>query len=233
MESYFWVLLLTQKCMNSQQEKRYAKLRTERFYLLDRSVRDENLQFHISGSTRNVYTVTVYPNSASVFCSCPDARSWAKKHKCVCKHCLFILYRVLKVFDRTDHPFFDRLWFTPEELECIQLSTEYLQAHLDNTVVDRHLSHRYTSIGTATTQNDYTPTIRFDADDLCGVCFLELENDHADQCMACPTCKKSAHKDCIEKWISSGQQLCVYCRQDVWGDVKTLATNGNYKNLGY
>ncbi len=217
--------------MNSQQEKRYAKLRTERFYLLDRSTSPEdNLEFHISGSTRNVYTVTVYPKSATIFCTCPDARSGAKKNSCVCKHCLFILYRVLKVFDQTDHPFFGRLSFTAGELECIQLSTEYLQAHLDNTVVDTDLSDRYKNVDT---ENKYTPTIRFDADDLCGVCFLELEDSAADQCMACPKCKKAAHEDCIKKWISSGQKLCVYCRQDVWSEIKSLATNGGYKNLGF
>jgi len=217
--------------MNSQQEKRYVKLQSERFYLLDRSTTPEGkLEFHISGSTRNVYTVTVYPNNANIFCTCPDAKNWAKKNNCICKHCLFILYRVLKVFDRADHPFFDRLWFTPEELECIQISTEFLQAHLDNTLVNTDLSRRYKNVGT--TENKYAPTIRFDADDLCGVCFLELENDQTDQYMACPICKKAAHEDCIKKWTSSGQRLCVYCRQDVWGEVRT-ATNDDYQNLGY
>ena len=158
--------------MNSQQVKRYEKLQTEGFYLLDHGTDDKgNLNYHISGSTRNVYKVTVYPRVAKIFCSCPDAKSWAARYNCICKHSLFILYRVLNVFDRTDHPFFDRLWFTPTELECIQLSTEYLQAHLDNTVINEELTMRFKNLGR---DNKFVPTIRFGADDLCGVCFLEL-----------------------------------------------------------
>ncbi len=219
--------------MNPQQEKRYAKLRTDRFYLLGHDTDKGNFRYHISGSTRNVYTVTVYPGTTKIFCSCPDAKSWAARSKCICKHSLFILYRVLKVFDQTDHPFFDRLWFTPMELECIQLSTEYLQAHIDDAVVKDDLTLRFKNLGVDDDDDKYAPTVRFDADDLCGVCFLELvDDDPTDQYMTCPQCKKVAHRDCIQKWISSGQQLCVYCRQDVWGGLKAT-TKGDYKNLGY
>ena len=225
--------------MNPQQEKRYAKLRTEHFYLLGQDNDDKgNILYHISGSTRNVYTVTVYPADAKIFCSCPDAKSWAARYNCVCKHSLFILYRVLQVFDRTDHPFFDRLQFTPLELECIQLSTEYLQAHIDATVVKDDLTRRFKNLNRKSEDmNEEQVTMRFDADDLCGVCFLELDEGSqasTTKYMTCPQCKKTAHQDCIEKWISSGHRLCVYCRQDVWSahNQKTK-TNGDYENLGY
>jgi len=212
--------------MNLQQEKRYAKLNTERFYLLGYDTDNkQNLQYHISGSTRNVYTVTVYPQTAKIFCTCPDAKSWAARYNCICKHSLFILYRVLKVFDAVNHPFFDRMWFTAMELECIQLSTEYLQAHLDGGVVNDELTRRFKQLNDETETETPTTTIRFDANDLCGVCFLELEHGSEAEYIACPKCKKAAHQDCIQKWIDSGQRLCVYCRQDVWAKLKTTDTN--------
>ena len=218
--------------MNPQQEKRYAKLRSERFYLLGHETDSKgNYQYHISGSTRNVYTVTIYPTDVKIFCTCPDAKSWAAKYNCICKHALFVLYRVLKVFDKTTHPFFDRLWFTPVELECIQLSTEFLQSHLDDRVVKQDLVYRFKALCDDTVDNENTPVIRFDSDDLCGVCFLELA-DSSEAFIACPKCKKVAHKECVDKWVSSGQQLCVYCRQDVWGKVINRSS-GDYKNLGY
>lgn len=216
--------------MNPQQAKRYEKLRSEHFYLLGYETdANDNLKYHISGSTKNVYTVTVYPKDTKIFCSCPDAKSWAARYNCICKHSLFILYRVLKVFDRKDHPFFVRLAFTPTELSCIQLSTEYLQIHLDNTVTNTDLTRKFKELSKDTVDT-VMPTIRFNADDLCGVCFLELENDTDVRYMSCPKCKKTAHEDCIQKWISSGQKLCVYCRQDVWGRVQSKS-NGDYKNL--
>lgn len=216
--------------MNYQQEKRYNKLRTDQFYLLGNEKVDDKFKYHISGSTKNVYTVTVHPERSTIFCTCPDAKSWAAKYKCVCKHVLFVLYRVLKVFDIKDHPFFDRLWFTPEELECIQLSTEYLQGHLDNTIINSELTKKYQALQNGIEEkNNYIPTGRFDVDDVCGVCFLDLEEEDVEYCMACPKCNKAAHTDCIKKWISSGQKLCVYCRQNVWGEMKN--SSGAYKNL--
>lgn len=213
--------------MKVQQEKRYQKLFSEHFYLLGHEMK-KNMIFHISGSTKNVYTVTIYPDKGTIFCSCPDAKSWAAKQKCVCKHCLFILYRVLKVFDGTDHPFFDRLEFTGEEMERITLSTELLRYHLDGGIVDDELTRRFSDLHVDKTEN---VTIRFDAEDLCGVCFLELEDQDAQNYMACPKCKKAGHKDCIRKWIESGQILCVYCRQEVWRNNKN---NGrDYKNLAF
>lgn len=216
--------------MNIQQENRYSKLRTECFYLLGNETDEKKLQYHISGSTRNVYTVTVYTHNAKVFCTCPDAKSWAVKYKCVCKHVLFVLYRVLKVFDSIDHPFFNRdgqtLVFTPLELDCIRLSTEYLQLHTDNTIIKDDLIRRFKGLNTTA-----DVPISFEKDDLCGVCFLELEDTAVDEYMVCPKCSKAAHSDCIKKWTSSGQTLCVYCRQDVWNKIE--CSKGNYKNLGY
>ena len=40
--------------------------------------------------------VTIYENSRKLFCTCPDAKSWAKKHKCLCKHICFLLFKVFK-----------------------------------------------------------------------------------------------------------------------------------------
>ena len=215
--------------MNSQQEKRYAKLKTDLFYLLDREVTLQNYEFHVSGSTCNIYTVTIYPDEAIICCTCPDAKSWAKKYNCVCKHCLFVLFRVLKIFDRTNQPFFNTLMFSPDEIERITVSYSFLTTHLDDTLTSKELTNRYKTM-THSEREPQQTTIRLEENDLCGVCFLEFTEDTTDTYKVCPKCNKPAHDTCINKWIESGQKLCVYCRQKVWGSI---ATKDHYKNLGY
>lgn len=218
--------------MNSQQKQRYDKTLKETFYLLDRKKVDENFQFQISGSTRNVYTVTIYPKTGTVFCTCPDAKSWAKKHNCICKHSIFLFYRVLKVFDTIHHPFFETLILSEADLENIQSSYSLLDAHLDDRVCNAELTQRYNRLmdGVETADNAGVPAKPFTADDKCGICFTELEESERDHCVSCPVCKNVVHSECNDRWVSTGQQTCVYCRQKVWIKLKT---NNGYKNLGF
>lgn len=210
--------------MNQQQRQRFEKTGRETFYLLDRKQKDpEHLEFHISGSTRNVYIVTIYLKHHNIFCTCPDAKSWAKKYNCICKHALFLLYRVLKVFNTTEHAFFRDLTFSEEDLANIQNSYGLLYAHLDDRVCNAELTARYKRIvETNSTKLDSTESTKpemakpFTVDERCGICFSELEETERDQCVACPVCKNNVHQECNDRWIASGQKTCVYCRQIVW-----------------
>lgn len=206
--------------MNKNQEKRFDKLSTDRFYLLKHKIYDDLLEFHISGSTKNVYKVMFYTNTGKVFCTCPDAKSWAVKCKCVCKHALFVLYRVLKVFVEKDQPFFQTLVLTETELVDIFTATENLYKNLDATVIDRDLTSKFNYLENKPQEEHY-----FDPKDLCGVCFLDFidEPEHK----TCPKCHKASHNECIDKWINSGNKICVYCRQDVWERKE----KDGYKNL--
>ena len=49
-------------------------------------------------------------------------------------------------------------------------------------------------------------------DGTCGVCYDGLDNG---ELLACPECHKIAHRDCLETWIESGQNVCIYCRHDL------------------
>lgn len=213
--------------MNSQQQKRYQKLNNDKFFLLGTHRENNNLLFDISGSTKNVYHVTIYGDTGTIFCTCPDAKSWAVKHNCICKHCLFVLYRVLRIFDNTNESFFDCLVFSIDELERIIISYEYLASYLDPNIVNDNLTKKYQQLQEKSGTEEFE--LKFEAEDLCGVCFLELEDSSTDQLLACSACNKVGHRECIEKWIASGQKICVYCRQQVW-DKKPIK-NGDYQNL--
>lgn len=56
------------------------------------------LVFDISGSTGNVYQVTLERNGDRVdtHCTCPDADNYAARYAVACKHCCFVICRVLR-----------------------------------------------------------------------------------------------------------------------------------------
>lgn len=207
--------------MNNSQLSRYAKLQTDSLYYLGKI----GYKFDVSGSTKNVYTVMISLENKTISCNCPDSFIRAKKQACICKHCLFILYRVLRIFNRTDHLFFTTLQFTDDELTLISIAADDLNDNLVDSLVDDHLTARYKNL--VLNKKHDTVLIRSVATDLCGVCFLELGDATMDTWTTCKKCGKAAHQECIKKWLSSGQNVCVYCRQVSLSSDKSL----KYTNL--
>ena len=105
--------------MNDEQYKRYRKMASDPIqYLYGTHDNKKNLYFLVSGSSGTHYKVTI-PTNGKISCSCPDFTHGAKEQECVCKHCLYIIYNVLKLFKDIDHTFFKRCCFTPDEIHNI------------------------------------------------------------------------------------------------------------------
>lgn len=206
--------------MNDNQYKRFKKLSSEPFYLLEY---DQNFVFKISGSTKNIYTVSINAFSKTINCDCPDSISWAKKCNCVCKHCLFILYRVLKIYNTLDVPFFNTLHFNDSDMKLINTSFQLLPYHLDPNAINDDLVIKYKNLQSDNPiQNEL---VVIEPGDICGICFIDIEESN--DIYVCQICKKVTHKVCINKWFDSGLKLCVYCRQQT---KRTTDTN-KYQNL--
>lgn len=105
--------------MNDEQYKRFRKMNADNIeclYYTHNS--NKNLFFLISGSSGAKYKVSISPKG-KIECSCPDFKNGAKVQECVCKHCLYVIYNTLKLFDDVEHEFFDRLYFTTDEVHKI------------------------------------------------------------------------------------------------------------------
>lgn len=74
---------------STEQESRYQKIFTEPLYQIDFQQQEDKNIFFISGSTKNVYEVVL--NNRKFQCSCPDAKTWSKKHPVVCIHYIHTL----------------------------------------------------------------------------------------------------------------------------------------------
>jgi hypothetical protein len=105
--------------MNDEQYKRYRKMNADPIQCLYQTHdKNKNIYFLISGSSGTKYKVTITPKG-KIECSCPDYKHTAVVQECVCKHCLFVIFHVLRLFKDVDHTFFKRCYFTPDEIKNV------------------------------------------------------------------------------------------------------------------
>jgi hypothetical protein len=105
--------------MNDEQYKRYRKMLADRiecpYQIKDKK---NTLYFLIVGNTGVKYKISIYQNG-QLKCSCPDFSNHCKSNNCICKHCLYLIFDKLKIIKTLEHKFFDRLYFTPDEMQKI------------------------------------------------------------------------------------------------------------------
>ncbi len=194
--------------MDTEQRKRFNKIYNEEFYLLDK----KNMTFSVSGSTANIYKVKI--TSSTIYCDCPDSKSWAKKYGCVCKHCCFILHKVLKediiiLFDK-------------ESYERIKMKCDKIDI-FDDEFVNKELLQKFNNLSLI----KFDEIKGYDEDEECVICSDLLKDT---KLISCPTCHHNIHEKCMKKWIENGKTSCVYCRSDVWKNYMKSSSN-TYVNL--
>mgnify|MGYP002641486633 CR=1 FL=1 len=251
--------------MNHSQKKRYDKLFTEPFYLLNTSYENDTYIFYMSGSKQDVYTVTIYNDANSsqglgeIICNCPDMSSWAKRQHVVCKHCCFILFKVLKCFTINSNKvyindghniivtdFFNQLWLVQTELDLVGKRFEKITLTNNEYTNDKLITKYNKLMGDVDSGKvvltfegkDNTKTIS--PEDECPICSCELLDDKnaIDKLLACPICHTYIHKECMHIWINHCHNTCVYCRSDIWKRYfcpllqnKPKISTQDYKNL--
>jgi len=223
--------------MNSQQVKRLKKMSEDPLYLIDYKIElnKELLEFHISGSTKNIYMVKI--TDTYVDCDCPDSRSWAKKFKVCCKHVCFVLFKVVKVFSENNNlvldwnkqntSFFTNLKLSPEEYKYIKSFLEAKKVSTD--VINQSLVDKYNKISTQDPNDMFKHSVRvLDPQDDCPICYdvfgIDIQN-----LLSCLDCQNYVHTNCMNKWLEHNT-TCVYCRSECWSKLKDNKS-GKYINL--
>ena len=182
--------------LSNQQYKRIMKLYNEDFYLLDNL--DNSTKFKISGSTKNIYTITFNNTTNKFWCDCPDMKLHCNKHDCVCKHICFMVIRVLKNLDL--------IYFSSKQFNCSE-AFQHLN-NMEELLINSQLTEKYKlNINNFDVKKDYTADGN---DDDCSICYDSLGNN---KLLGCPQCKNSFHKKCMEKWLQL-HETCVYCRSE-------------------
>lgn len=215
--------------ISNEQYKRFHKILNEQFYLLE--FIEEELIFKISGSTQNVYSISIDKRLCTFSCNCPDMKSHCINKKCLCKHIVFILIRVLKYFDTDIYnklkfnediflPFLEKIKNTyVEDLSLTNLSlNEKYKLISDKSLKDENIMDKFSSYS-------------FEEGYECAICYDLLDSN--EELLGCPTCKQSFHKNCFNKWLeSSNYKNCVYCRSNIWKEYnKKHVKSNDYLNL--
>lgn len=229
--------------LSPQQLQRFRRLGDDAFYLLGADAWPASggagapttvlAAYRVSGSSRSVYTIRMY-HTGGFFCSCPDMRSHAARHGCVCKHVCFLLARVFRVPLDAHMAFYrDGCRLADAELQgALQRTRDGelrpapapapVVAVLDQPVVLAPASAPAPAPAPAREQGAFRPPASaLAADEDCPVCYDALVAPGAPEgnpCAACPTCRKAVHVRCMRKWLEHARVAsCVWCRSPAWG----------------
>jgi len=221
--------------MNEKQKKRYDKIFCEGFYLLNKTNNNKNLSFDVSGSKQDVYTVDINMEKNKIFCSCQDMKSWAAKQHVVCKHCCFVLFRVLKCFSNTNSSifitntinktdYFNTLTFDQNEINFIISQFDKINFQ-NNDYVNLQLKNKYDNIISQPDQtiifHGLNNTKQITGDELCPICYMNIEENEKEKLVICPICNTYLHIDCMEIYLNTSKICkCVYCQNDIWKKYK-------------
>jgi hypothetical protein len=221
------------------QERRLNKSKIEPLFLLDyKLTSNNNKEFKICGSTKNIYTVTLYNNH--IKCDCPDNYGGCYYFNIICKHSCFVLCKVLKGDESIFEPLrnHNNMIINDHYMKHILNEFSKLNDRIQNqnqnqTISKKDLIEKYKKIqkqelesNSKTKSNEpYKSIFKYTGDlsekhesDVCGICFNELK---LDTLMAmCPDCHNIVHINCMKKWMNMGKDTCVYCRSSIWKNYK-------------
>lgn len=190
-----------------EQMKRVNKLYIDEFYLMraHETVNQGRFVYCVSGSTGTEYTI-VLEEDGTLRCDCPDFKTHCQKHDVVCKHIVFLLFRVLK---ETSLLFFSDNKFDETAIARVLQSSRPLICRATELKAEMQKDYAKASLGP-----DFSVNRQVDPDDDCPICFDSLNRA---RCCQCPDCQNVLHIACVVKWLStSHHKSCVYCRSSVW-----------------
>ena len=209
--------------MNINQHNRFQKVFSDNLYLLKIVNNKYDFVFNIAGSTHNVYSVKIINNQENnhVFCNCPDMKKWGPLHNVLCKHILFIIFKVVKLFkyynalssitvDDDGELFLSKKTLSKDHIEVISVFIDLF--NFDTNDVD------FVNTNYIKKFNELKPKKRQQLPNTtnnCVICFDDFTPEwikvNEDQLSKCLVCVGMFHKECLNKWLEHNN-TCPYCR---------------------
>lgn len=167
---------------------------------------------------RSEYNIKLYKQNSnpkgSFWCSCPEHKFHSNKRGTVCKHICFLMCRVGRMFD-------------PVFYETKQLSDTAFAAFIDKVENNPNLMKDINICRVSSNDNGEdaiktafrTCTKAITEEDMCAICFDNMNENPLLDILSCPDCKNNIHKECMEVWLERSK-TCAYCRSDIWKKYK-------------
>jgi len=235
--------------MKIKQHERFQKIFYESLFLLNILDKPHEVIFKISGSTSNIYSVRIDKKFEwnNIFCDCPDAKKWANVHGVLCKHSIFVIFKVLKLFKFKNNLstittcsngelFLENRKIHKDYIEVINIFLELFNINEGGDIIRKDYIEKYNQIkhhedclekekGKSMLEKRENPV------EHCLVCFDDFDlntmysKDVNSQCLVC---KNIFHKECLAKWFVHNK-TCPYCRSP--SSQNTDTAESNYINL--
>ena len=205
--------LLKSKIIKNEQKERILKGSYESIYLIDVKLIKNNFKLKLTGSTLNIYTITLDKNYLT--CNCLDSKKFCLKNNLYCKHICFILLFIGKF--TTENVFTFNVLSSETKIQLIKnIKHEYYPKDIVSCpyLIDKYNDKIKNNIIFKNIENN-------NINSTCGVCQNEIKDNK--YVLVCPKCNNLVHKKCILKWLKYNNN-CVYCRDTIWK---------NYSNQGY
>ena len=223
--------------MKEKQHERFQKLFYENLYLLKITDSAHEIIFNVSGSTSNIYMVKIMKSFEwnHLCCNCPDSKKWASINGVFCKHILFIIFKVLKLFNYKNtlskievsdkgNLFLEKRKLHKDYIEAISVfidlfefrDTEFMKLEYVerfNQLKDKFDAHLLDSDSDSNTAVKSLVKKENESNN-CLICFDEFDpitHYSSEINTQCLVCKTIFHKECINKWFLHNN-TCPYCR---------------------
>ena len=235
--------------MKLKQHERFQKLFYENLYLLKIQDTCHEINFNVCGSTSNIYQVKILKSFEwnNVFCNCPDSKKWANVHGVVCKHILFIIFKVLKLFSYENilstikvgdqaELFLEKRKLYKDYIEVISVFLDVFNFEKDTEFMKLEYVNKFNKLKDKVDQkvndnkedsenNKLVP--KDDSISHCLICFEDFDKDtilSREVNSQCLICKTIFHIGCLTKWFSHNKS-CPYCRSP--SKLNTQCDNSN------
>jgi len=199
----------------TEQKNRISKSHYQTIYLLEKTVNNkDNIILKLTGSTLNIYTITIY--DSIVTCNCPDSN--IKHEKLFCKHICFVICVIGKIY------LIDT--FISKKLTEEQRMDIIFNITTDTTIACNYLTEKYLTVKFKAINDSKNKDleIRNNKDD-CAICFNIMENEK--DIYTCENCLNAIHKECLKIWIRE-KNTCIFCRSYI---NICLSENNSYLNI--
>lgn len=239
--------------MKPKQHERFQKLFYENHYLLRINDSSHQINFDVSGSTSNIYQVKLMKSFEwnNIYCNCPDSKKWANVHGVVCKHILFVIFKVLKLFkfnnsmsvitvENIAEIFLEKRKLHKDFLEVISVFVDLFNFNEETDFMKLEYVEKYQKIkeklekkGDNEVDKENSLEEKDTSVEHCLICFedfdkkTKLSRDINSQCLICKTI---FHKECLGKWFLHNNS-CPYCRSPSTHNTQYSKTESMYINL--
>ena len=169
--------------------------------------------FSILGTTKNTYYVTY--EKCAFKCTCPDHL----RRKCLCKHILFVLLRMLKFGRDFVNANQSSILNDNQENDVLEPVLQKLRDFLLESYDRQHFDFRLLEPNDVAAPDVISEEVKqkpYEFDE-CAICFEDFAKDGVvpdEDIVFCRySCGKSLHADCFSKWADQKEDVtCVYCR---------------------